>query len=90
MPGTPREHCPTCGEGRSLLSIKAAAELADVNRKTIYRWIHAGLLDYLRLPSGAIRVFEESLLRVPRKTGRRGSRTAAAAADGRSRPSSLV
>lgn len=67
MSATQDERCPTCGETRSLLSIRAAAELVGVNRKTIYRWIEAGLLDYRRLPSRAIRIYEESLLKVPRR-----------------------
>lgn len=64
------DRCPKCGETRSLLSIRAAAELVGVNRKTIYRWIEAGLLDYRRLPSRAIRIYEESLLKVPRRGNR--------------------
>lgn len=75
MSVTPFDRCPACGETRSLLSIKAAADLVDVNRKTIYRWIHAGLLEFRRLPSGAIRIFEESLLRVPKGSRRSAPRS---------------
>jgi len=67
MPATPSDRCPTCGEKKPLLSIKAAALLANVNRKTIYRWIRTGLLPYRKLPSGSIRVREDDLLEIPRK-----------------------
>jgi hypothetical protein len=62
--------CPLCHEPQPLLSINAAAALAGVCRKTIYRWIEAGILLRTTLPSGATRIFRESLLRVPRRSRR--------------------
>jgi predicted site-specific integrase-resolvase len=63
MNGTHEGRCPLCGEPRPLLSIKAAAALAGVSRKTIYRWIKARLLLHCTLPSGMIRVYPDSLIR---------------------------
>lgn len=74
MSATRDDRCSACGETRPLLSIRAAAELVGVNRKTIYRWIDAGLLEYRRLPSRSIRIYEESLLRVPGRGNGRSSR----------------
>ena len=86
MSAPPIVRCSACGETRPLLSITSAAELADVNRKTIYRWIHAGLLEFRRLPSGTVRIFEESLLRVPRGSRKRHGRTKAPSGNGGGRP----
>ena len=70
MPLTEVGQCPYCGQPRAILTINAAAEMACVNRKTIYRWIRAGILEHCLLPSGAIRVFKDSLIRLP--AGERG------------------
>ena len=43
-----------------------AAEIAGVTRRTIYNWIKAGLVDYVRTPSAGIRIYVDSLLRVPK------------------------
>jgi excisionase family DNA binding protein len=59
------EKCPYCGEDRDLLTVNEATELASVNRKTIYRWIRTGALEHCVLPSGAIRIFKDSLIRPP-------------------------
>ena len=67
----PRSTCPTCGRLRQLLSIRAAAEIAGVTRKTIYRWLKAGLLEYRRLPSSTIRILRDSLLGGPRRGNRK-------------------
>lgn len=68
MAATPKEVCPSCGRIEPLLSIKDAAKIASVNRKTIYRWIRSSILPYRRLPSGAIRIRLGDLLQVPRKS----------------------
>lgn len=91
MSPTTKDRCPVCGNKKPLLSIKAAAARAGVNRKTIYRWIRDGLLAYRKLPSNSIRVSEDDLLRVPRKNrskraGGRGGLTGETMAIGRSEP----
>ncbi len=91
MSPTTKGRCPECGDKKPLLSIQAAAERADVNRKTIYRWIRDGLLPYRRLPSGTIRVSEDDLLRIPRKgrprrAAARGGLRAETMSIGRSEP----
>lgn len=47
--------------GRFTLTIKEAAAAADVSRRTIYNWIEEGKIDWIRVPSGKIRIFEDSL-----------------------------
>jgi excisionase family DNA binding protein len=61
----PLDKCPYCGEDRVLLTVNEATQVASVNRKTIYRWIRAGSLEHCLLPSGAIRIFKDSLIRPP-------------------------
>jgi hypothetical protein len=65
MSAHPAEKCPYCGEDRILLTVNEATEIASVNRKTIYRWIRTGALEHCILPSGAIRIFKDSLIRSP-------------------------
>jgi len=65
MSAHPIEKCPHCGEDRVLLTVNEATETASVNRKTIYRWIRTGALEHCLLPSGAIRIFKDSLIRSP-------------------------
>lgn len=74
MPSDPAAGDPASGEERSLLTINEAARLASVSRKSIYRWIKAGILEHRILPSGTIRIYQESLLRAP---GLRAGRPAA-------------
>ena len=65
MSAHPPNKCPYCGEDRVLLTVNEATQIASVNRKTIYRWIRTGSLEHCILPSGAIRVFKDSLIRPP-------------------------
>ncbi|MBI3448166.1 MAG: helix-turn-helix domain-containing protein [Acidobacteria bacterium] len=67
LPIEPRriERCPYCGKDRAILTVKEATELATVNRKTISRWIRSGTLEHCVLPSGAVRIFKDSLIRIP-------------------------
>jgi predicted site-specific integrase-resolvase len=63
-----------------------AARLACVSRKSIYRWIKAGILEHCVLPSGTIRIYQESLLRTPGiRTGRSTASEERAPARSRSR-----
>jgi len=40
-----------------------ACELVGVSRRTIYNWITAGKVEYVRTAGGSIRIFTDSLWR---------------------------
>lgn len=48
---------------RKAISIMKACELVGVSRRTIYNWISAGKVDYVRTAGGSIRIFTDSLWR---------------------------
>ncbi len=48
----------------TMKTVKEVAELLGVQRLTVYRWIKAGKLRVIRLPSGYIRVPDEELMRI--------------------------
>jgi excisionase family DNA binding protein len=48
---------------RQTLSIMKACEVVGVSRRTIYNWISAGKVEYLRTAGGSIRIFADSLWR---------------------------
>ena len=48
---------------RQTLSIMKACEVVGVSRRTIYNWISAGKVEYIRTAGGAIRIFADSLWR---------------------------
>lgn len=50
---------------RQTLSIMKACEVVGVSRRTIYNWIAAGKVQYVRTAGGAIRIFADSLWRDP-------------------------
>ena len=52
---------------RQTLSIMKACEVVGVSRRTIYNWIAAGKVQYVRTAGGAIRIFADSLWREPPK-----------------------
>jgi excisionase family DNA binding protein len=58
---------------RETLSIMKACEVVGVSRRTIYNWISAGKVEYVRTAGGAIRIFADSLWREP--SGVRGQET---------------
>lgn len=45
-----------------------ACEVVGVSRRTIYNWIAAGKVEYVRTAGGAIRIFADSLWREPGDT----------------------
>lgn len=45
------------------LSIAQCCELAGVTRRTIYNWLAAGKLKYVRTAGGSVRIFASSLFR---------------------------
>ncbi len=48
---------------RQTLSIMQACEAVGVSRRTIYNWISAGKVEYLRPAGGSIRIFTDTLWR---------------------------
>jgi excisionase family DNA binding protein len=55
---------------RQTLSIMKACEAVGVSRRTIYNWISAGKVEYVRTAGGSIRIFTDSLWRDPSTPGR--------------------
>lgn len=50
---------------RRAVSIIKACELVGVSRRTIYNWIAAGKVEYVRTAGGSIRIFVDTLWRPP-------------------------
>ena len=50
---------------RQTLSIMKACEVVGVSRRTIYNWISANKVEYVRTAGGSIRIFADSLWRDP-------------------------
>jgi excisionase family DNA binding protein len=50
---------------RQAISIAQACTLVSVSRRTIYNWIDAGKIEYVRTAGGSIRIFADSLFRTP-------------------------
>ncbi len=48
---------------RQTLSIMKACETVGVSRRTIYNWITAGKVEYVRTAGGSIRIFADTLWR---------------------------
>ena len=48
---------------RQTLSIMKACEVVGVSRRTIYNWIAAGKVEYIRTAGGSIRIFADTLWR---------------------------
>ncbi len=48
---------------RQTLSIMKACEAVSVSRRTIYNWISAGKVEYVRTAGGSIRIFTDTLWR---------------------------
>lgn len=48
---------------RERVNINQAAAIAGVSRRTVYNWIEAGKLEYVRTAGGAIRIYVDTLLR---------------------------
>ncbi len=71
---------PICFRGRhcqaverQTISIMKACELVGVSRRTIYNWIAAGKVEYVRTAGGSIRIFVDTLWRSPDGTIRDSS-----------------
>jgi len=50
-------------DGRATVNIRQAAARAQVSRRTIYNWLTAGKLQFVRTAGGSVRIFEDSLFR---------------------------
>ncbi len=50
---------------RKTVSIMKACELVGVSRRTIYNWIAAGKVEYVRTAGGSVRIFADTLWRGP-------------------------
>lgn len=48
---------------RETISIMSACELVGVSRRTIYNWIAAGKVEYIRTAGGSVRIFTDTLWR---------------------------
>jgi excisionase family DNA binding protein len=55
---------------RQTVSIMKACEMVGVSRRTIYNWIAAGKVEYVRTAGGSIRIFTDTLWRQPDGNGR--------------------
>jgi excisionase family DNA binding protein len=56
---------PTTILDRKTISIMKACELVGVSRRTIYNWIAAGKIEYVRTAGGSVRIFADTLWRDP-------------------------
>ena len=50
---------------RRLANIVQSATIAGVHRQTIYNWIKANKVEWLRTPGGHIRIYVDTLLKRP-------------------------
>lgn len=54
---------------RPSVSIPEACKLARVARRTIYSWLAAGTVEYMRTAGGNVRIFVDTLFRAPHPDG---------------------
>ncbi len=50
-------------DGREIVSIMQAMKIVGVSRRTIYNWLDANKIEYVRTAGGSIRIFRETLFR---------------------------
>lgn len=55
---------------RKTISIMKACELVGVSRRTIYNWLSAGKIEYVRTAGGSVRIFVDTLWRDPKANDR--------------------
>ncbi len=65
---------------RQTVSIMKAFEMVGVSRRTIYNWIAAGKVEYVRTAGGSVRIFVDTLWRQPDGAQRLADATPAPAA----------
>ena len=66
---------------RKAISIAQACQSVGVSRRTIYNWMAAGKVEYVRTAGGAVRIFEDTLWRTPQTVSTVAYRTTDTAAD---------
>ena len=54
-------------EQRRRCNMVQAAEIAGVSRRTIFNWMRAGKVEYVRTPMGGVRIYVDTLLLPPKK-----------------------
>lgn len=59
---------------RETVTIRQACAIVGVSRKTIYNWLSAGKLGYVRTAGGAVRIFSDTLWREPAAPSSQGFR----------------
>ena len=64
---------------RQTVSIMKACEVVGVSRRTIYNWISAGKVEYVRTAGGSIRIFADTLWREPGEAPRQAPGAVSAA-----------
>lgn len=52
---------------RPLVNIMQACDIAGVSRRTIYNWLGAGKLEYVRTAGGAVRIYRDTLFTAARE-----------------------
>ena len=50
-------------DGRLLVTILQASQMAGVSRRTIYHWMEGNKVDAIRLAGGQVRIYADSLFR---------------------------
>jgi excisionase family DNA binding protein len=60
--------CPVCAGYVQMLRVPKAASLADVSRRTVYRYIQRGSVHAVQVAGGTYRVCAQCLLRRRRET----------------------
>ena len=50
---------------RRRVNIVLACAMACVSRRTIYRWMHDGKIEYVRTAGGSVRIYADTLFREP-------------------------
>lgn len=48
---------------RPRVNVAQAVTIARVHRNTIYNWVQANKVEYVRTPTGALRIYADTLLR---------------------------
>jgi excisionase family DNA binding protein len=54
-------YCPICARESEFVTPEAAAALASVTARTIYRWLENGKLHFMETPGGELFICSESL-----------------------------
>lgn len=51
--------------GRNVVSIMKACDIAGVSRRTIYNWLKSGKIEFIRTAGGSVRIYVDTLFRGP-------------------------